>query len=432
MDRRTFLRLAGGAVLAPGVLAACGGDDEAAAPDSPAATTTTAPGTTAAGAVTAVVPTTRGKKPVRKATIGFIALTDSASAIMAKELGYFAERDLDVAVVKQASWPALRDALLNGQIDAAHCLYSMPFSVATGIGGAGSTDLRIAMMMNQNGQGITLSNDYKDVPYGDIGAAAEILKGKDAPTLGMTFPGGTHDLWLRYWLKATGADAAKLKINPVPPPQMVQNLSVNNIDGYCVGEPWNAVAVKQGIGFTYLATQDLWLNHPEKALVTTAKYADTQSDTLVDIVGAMLKASKWLDEPVNRASAADTIGVEGYVNAPPAEIVGRLTGKYDLGAGKGTKDFAGEQMQFFRGGEVNFPRRSHAIWAMTQFQRLGYLTEAAPMQKLADELILTDLYVKAAESEGVAIPSDDMKPFEVRLDKVTFDPARPELEVNRP
>lgn len=197
--------------------------------------------------------------------IGFIALTDCASIIMAEKLGYFAERDLEVTIEKQANWPGTRDNLLNGQIDAAHCLFSMPLSLATGIGESG-TALKIAMVLNHNGQAITLNKDFASVGYGDLEKAKAALESKE-PTLAMTFPGGTHDTWLRYWLKATKADQSKVKITPIPPPQMVANMKAGNMDGYCVGEPWNAVAVDEGVGFTHLTTQDIWRFHPEKALV---------------------------------------------------------------------------------------------------------------------------------------------------------------------
>lgn len=414
IDRRQFLAAAGATALGS-LLAACGDAKKVASTSGAAA---------AAGA--------SGGAGARKVKLGFIALTDATSIIMAKELGYFAERDLDVEVLKQASWPATRDALLNNQIDGCHGLYSLPLSVATGVGGAGTRDLRIAMMLNNNGQAITLSKDYAAIGYGDPSKAKEALEGRNAPAMAMTFPGGTHDLWLRYWLLATKANLANVKISPVPPPQMVQNMSVGNVDGYCVGEPWNAVAVQQGIGFTHIATQDIWLNHPEKALVVTERFATERRDVLKDVMAAVLKASRWLDDAANRAQAAGTVAPENYINAPAAEIRGRLTGVYDLGGGLGTKDFRGEQMQFFRGGLVNFPRRSHAVWAMAQYVRMGYLKDPPPYQQIADQLVMGDLYAEVAQAEGIAVPDDDMAPFEVRLDGAVFDPRSPEQEAKRP
>jgi nitrate/nitrite transport system substrate-binding protein len=307
----------------------------------------------------------------------------------------------------------------------------MPLSLATGIGG-NSRDLKIAMMLNQNGQAITLASSLVAAGYGDLEAARDTLAEAGTPALGMTFPGGTHDIWLRYWLAATGTPLDEVKIDPIPPPQMVQNMATNTVSGFCVGEPWNAVAVRQGIGFTHLATQDLWEHHPEKALVVNAGFAETKAEVLRDVMGAILAASRWLDEPDNRSEAADTLGVEAYVNAPPDEIRGRLTGVYDLGADLGETTFEGNQMRFFRDGQVPFPRRAHAYWFLAQFQRLGYLSEAPPYAEIVDDLLLTDTYAEVAAAEGVDVPDDDMAPFEVRLDEVTFDPAAPDDEAARP
>jgi len=418
MHRRDFLRAGGAAILGPslaGLLAACGKDD----PEPVAAD----------AAEVGPASTVRSSVTPRKVKLGFIALTDCASIVMAKELGYFAERDLDVSVEKQASWPATRDNLLNGGLDGAHCLFSMPFSLATGIGGSG-TALKIAMVLNNNGQAITLNKDFASVGYGDLEKAKAALESKE-PTLAMTFPGGTHDTWLRYWLRATGVDASKVKIIPIPPAQMVANMKVGAMDGYCVGEPWGAVAVQQGIGFTHLTTQDLWEHHPEKALVVSERFAAEQPEVLEDLMGAILKASRWLDDLDNRPKAAEVVGAANYVSAPAADIAGRLAGRYDLGASLPARSYKGNQMVFFRDGKVNSPRRSYAIWFMSQYQRFGLLKETPPYQQLADEIILRDVYEKVAAAEGIDVPDDDMAPFEVKLDAVTFDPAKPEEEVKR-
>ena len=397
------------------LLAACGDD---------ATTSSAAAGTGSSSS------TPRSSVAPRPVKLGFIALTDCSSLVMAKELGYFAERDLDVTLEKQQSWPATRDNLLNNGLDGAHCLFGMPFSLATGLGGQG-TGLKIAMVLNNNGQAITLNKDFASVGYGDLAKAKAALESKE-PTLAMTFPGGTHDTWLRYWLKATGADSSKVKIIPIPPPQMVANMKAGAMDGFCVGEPWNAVAVQQGIGFTHLTTQDLWLNHPEKALVVSEKFATEKAGVLEDVMAAVLKASQWLDDFSNRPKAAEVVGAANYINAPPADIAGRLAGRYDLGAGLPAKTYDGDQMVFFRDGQVNLPRRAHAIWFMAQYQRFGLLKEPPPYQQIADGIILRDVYEKVAAAEGIEVPDDDMAPFDVKLDGVTFDPAKPEEEVKRP
>lgn len=426
MDRRSFLRtagrVAGVAAAAPavgGVLAACGSDGGTAASGGQSTGSTAPSGSFA--------PLTSAN---RKVKLGFIALTDCASIVMAKELGYFAERGVDVSVEKQASWASTRDNLLNNEIDGGHVLFSMPLSVATGIGGAGARSLRVAMMLNNNGQAITLAKEFAAAGYGDLDKARAALQSK-TPTLAMTFPGGTHDLWLRYWIKACKVDAASLKIIVVPPAQMVANMKVNAMDGFCVGEPWNAQSVDQGIGFTHITTQDIWQHHPEKALVVTEKFATERPDVLMAVMGAVLKASKWLDDLSNRKKAAATIGAAGYVNAPADEIEGRLLGQYKLGAGLPDRTYTEDYMRFYRDGNVNAPRRGHAIWFLSQYRRLGLLGENPNFQELADTLILRDLYEKVAAAEGIPVPDDDMKPFTVKLDNTVFDPKLPLQEVSR-
>jgi len=414
LDRRGFLRLAAAGAGAV-ALAGCGSGSGSG-------------GGVEAGASEDTDSSDSPSGPSRKLKLGFIALTDAAPIIMAKELGIYAEHGLDVEVIKQASWPATRDNLLAGEIDGAHCLSTMPYSLGAGVGGSG-TDLKIAMILNNNGQAITLNEDLAAAGYGDLDAAKDILDDR-TPTMAMTFPGGTHDLWLRYWLRATGADESKIQIIAIPPAQMVENMTVGNMDGYCVGEPWNAVAVNDGIGFTHLATQDLWLHHPEKALVVNPKTAADEA-VMTELIAATLEACKWLDDLDNRSKAADTIGGPNYLATPADGIRGRLLGEYELGADLGSKDFGGEQMMFFRDGATNAPRRSYGHWTLAQYQRLGLVKEAPPASMI-DEIVLTDLYAKGAEAAGVDIPDDDMAPFEVVLDGVTFDPAKPEEEAKRP
>jgi nitrate/nitrite transport system substrate-binding protein len=410
MDRRDFLRLAGGAAAVPalGSLLPGLGLERAAA----------------------LSPSRKKGKALRPVKLGFIALTDCASVVLAHELGYFADRDLEVTLEKQASWPATRDALLNGQIDGAHALFSLPLSVATGLGGtAGDTSLKVAMVLNNNGQAITLNKEFASVGYAKLGKARKVLEAK-TPTMAMTFPGGTHDLWLRYWLQAAEVDAKAVQIIPIPPPQMVANMKVGTMDGFCVGEPWGAVAVQQDAGFTHIATQDIWTNHPEKALVVNEGFATQKKAVLKDVIAAILQASEWLDKPKNRAKAATVLGVPEYVNAPAADIEGRLEGTYDLGAGLGEKKFTSDNMSFFRGGEVNPPRRAHALWFLAQYQRLGLLSQT-PDKQLASAVLLRDLYEEVAAAEKIDVPDDDMAPFTVKLDGAVFDPAKLTEETKR-
>lgn len=421
--RRKFLRLAAGVpagLIAGRALAGCAPDD--------GSSTVGAADAAAAGPGSEPVPDYGpvSSDPIR---LGFIALTDCSSLVMAQELGYFKERGLNVEVIKQASWPATRDNLLSGQIEGGHVLFSMPTSLAAGIGGKPDQVMKIAMILNNNGQAITLEKALSEAGYADLDQARSVLSAKQDLTLAMTFPGGTHDTWLRYWLKA--ARITNADIIPIPPPQMVANMKVGTMGGFCVGEPWGAQAVKEGIGFTTINSQDIWQHHPEKALVVNSTFAESRPNDLKALMGAVLKASKWLDIPENRARASQVVGTPAFVGAAPDVIEARMLGRYDLGADLGSKTYEGDQMTFFRDGQVNALRRSHIVWQLTQYQRFGLLNETPPYMEIADRLLLKDVYAEVADKEGIAVPDDDMAPFEVKLDNVMFDPTKPEVEATR-
>lgn len=417
MDRRTFLKyltVTGAAALSPAFLAACG-DDGSGGEQTPVPTSEQAT-------------TLRGSG--EKIRIGFIALTDCASIVMAEELGLFDKYNLNVDVVKQASWASTRDNLLTGEIEAAHCLFGMPFSVFTGVGGQAGKELHIAMTLSNNGQGLTLARqDFGGkVGYGDLIAlktVTEQVAAKKETTFAMTFPGGTHDMWLRYWLAAARISQKAVKIITIPPPQMVANMKVGNMDGYCVGEPWGGVAVKDGVGFTHITTQDIWKHHPEKALVVNPDFGAKRRGDLKLLMRAILEASQYIDDHKNAATVAKTIGGTAYVNASADVIDARLVGKYDLGNNLGEKTYTDDTMLFHNGGLVNLPRKSHAIWFMTQYVRFGYLPELPDAGAIADKLIIPGLYEEVAKDMGIKIPEDNMAPFTLKLDNARFDPADP-------
>lgn len=361
--------------------------------------------------------------------LGIIPLTDCAPLVIAFEKGIFKKYGLNVQISKEASWANVRDKLLTGELQGAHCLFGMPFSVYTGIGGNAGSELPIAMMLNNNGQCITLSKDFcGKVKPRDISAVSKVVRELAATkelTFAGTFPGGTHDTWLRYWLAASGVDQNKVKIITIPPPQMVANMKVGNMDGFCVGEPWNQVAVKQEAGFTHLASQDIWKNHPEKALVLNKAFSDNRREDLKKVMKAVFEACIWLDDLNNREEAAEIIGRASYVNAPAAEIATRLKGVYDLGCDYGQHTYTDDYMVFHRGGETNFPRKAYGVWYMAQYVRFNYLDKEPDYKAIADKLILQDLYKEVAEEMKVPVPDDDMRPFTVDLDNVTFDPTQP-------
>jgi len=361
--------------------------------------------------------------PAKKIKLGFISLTDCAPLVAAKELGLFAKYGVDVELEKEASWAVVRDKILNGEIDGAHCLFSMPLSVYTGIGGKAGQEMKIAMVLNNNGQAITLSKEFcglagfKEV--NKVAGAVRNVQSRKEVTFAMTFPGGTHDIWLRNWLAAAGINQKSVGIITIPPPQMVANMRVDNMEGFCVGEPWNGVAAAQGIGFTHISSQDIWKHHPEKALVVNSSFAADKED-LKKVMKAIIEACKWLDNMGNRKRAAGWLTKPNYVNAALQVIEARLAGSYDLGCELGVNKYKDDYMTFYNNGIVNAPKKSHAIWFMAQYVRFGYLKSEPDYKGIAEKLVLDDLYVEVAKEMGVPV-QPDMQPFKTTYD-VQFDP----------
>jgi nitrate/nitrite transport system substrate-binding protein len=364
--------------------------------------------------------------------LGFIPLTDCAPLVIAKEKGFFDKAGVNVELSKEASWANIRDKVLAGELSGAHCLFGMPFSVYTGIGGKVGEEMKIAMVLSQNGQAITLSKDFcgkiepKDVTK--VGATiASALKTKPDLTFAMTFPGGTHDLWLKIWMEACGINMKSVKTITIPPPQMVANMKVGNMQGFSVGEPWNGKAVADTVGFTHVASQDIWKNHTEKALVVNKTFSETKKDDLKKIMKAIMEAQKWLDDPANRAEAATFLGQPKYVNAPAEVIKGRLTGNYKQGCSLPAFTYGDDNMKFCENGIVSFPRKSHATFFLASYVRYGYLPVEPDYKSITDKLILSDLYAEVAKEVGLAVPNDDMKPFDITILKKTFDPSNPSV-----
>ena len=364
-----------------------------------------------------------GKPEKTDLTIGFIPLTDCASVVMASELGLFKKYGLNVTVSKEASWAAVRDKLLLGQLDAAHVLYGLVYGAHLGIGSQ-KKDMAILMGLNHNGQAITLSNKIKDAGATTGEQLKKLVDKKEREyTFAQTFPTGTHAMWLYYWLAAYGIDPLKdVKTITIPPPQMVANMRVGNMDGYCVGEPWNARAVFDKIGFTTTTTQAMWKDHPEKVLGTTKEFVTKYPNTTRAMIAAVIEAGQYIDTMSNRAKVSEIIGGKSYVNAPPPVILGRMQGHYEDGLGKSWED--PDYMKFFADGEVNFPYLSHGIWFLTQHKRWGLLNSDVDYLAVAKQINQIDLYADVAKALGVAVPASAMKK-ETLFDGTVFDPAKP-------
>jgi nitrate/nitrite transport system substrate-binding protein len=357
--------------------------------------------------------------------IGFIPLTDCASVVMASVMGFDKKYGLKITPTKEASWPGVRDKLINGELDAAHVLYGMIYGVQMGIGGP-KKDMSVLMTLNANGQAITLSKKLADLGVKD-GASLKALMDKEKReyTFAQTFPTGTHAMWLYYWMAANGINPMKdAKIITVPPPQMVANMRVGNMDGYCVGEPWNARAIVDKIGFTGTTTQAIWKDHPEKVLGTTAEFVERYPNTARAMTSAVLEASKFIDASAeNRKKTAETIAAKSYVNTEVDVILGRMLGQYEDGLGKSWTD--PDSMKFYNNGLVTFPYLSDGMWFLTQHKRWGLLKEHPDYLDVAKKVNRIDVYKAAALAAGVPLPASEMRSSTL-MDSIVWDGSNPQ------
>ena len=360
---------------------------------------------------------------------GIIALTDNSSIVIAHEKGFFKKEGLDVTISKEASWAVIRDKMNLGENQATHMLYGMPYASTMGLFGAPVKPMIIPWVLNYNGQAITLNNDLKDkgvrTPQ-DLKKLvdAEKAEGKPPRTFAMTFPPGTHAMWIRYWLAAGGINPDKdVTLITIPPPQMVANMKVGKMDGFCVGEPWGARAIADKIGFTAITTQAIWKDHPEKVCAFTEEFAAENPKTVKAVLRALHHSSVFIDKLENRTEVAEIVSRPSYINCPKEIILGRMLGKYDHGAGEGEHQ-DDDYMRFSERG-VNFPWKSHGIWWLSQFRRWGMVRGAPDYAGIVDKVHRPDIYREVAKELGIEAPATDLK-SEKFFDGVAFDPAKPE------
>jgi len=356
--------------------------------------------------------------------IGFIPLTDCASVVMASVLGFDKKYGIKIVLSKEASWAGVRDKLTNGELDAAHVLYGLIYGVQMGIGGQ-KKDMAVLMSLNNNGQAITLSKKIADKGGIDGASLAKLMQtDKREYTFAQTFPTGTHAMWLYYWLAANGINPMKdAKVITVPPPQMVANMRVGNMDGFCVGEPWGHRAIVDGVGITATTTQDIWKDHPEKVLGTTLDFAKKYPNTCRAMMAAILEAGKWIDASLaNKNKMAEVIADKSYVNTSKDVIDQRIMGRYQNGLGKTWDD--PNYMKFYNDGAVNFPYLSDGMWFMTQHRRWGLLKDDPDYLAVAKSVNQIDLYKDAATMTKTSIPKDVMRTSKL-MDGTVWDGKNP-------
>ena len=358
--------------------------------------------------------------------VGFIPLTDCAPVIMAALKGFDKKYGISIIPSKEASWAAVRDKLTSGELDAAHLLYGMLYGLQLGIAGP-QHQMANLMTLNNNGQAITLSNQLKAMKVTDAASLKQAVAEKPAGTytFAHTFPTSTHAMWLYYWLANAGINPFDdVRTVVVPPPQMVMNMKIGNMSGYCVGEPWNQRAISDNIGFTAATSQQIWPDHPEKVLGTRAAWVDEHPNSARALTAAVLEAARWIDaSDANRRETAVAIASRAYLNTKVETIEGRMLGDYDNGLGKQWKDQ--HAMRFFHDGAVSFPYLSDGMWFLTQQQRWGLLKQEPDYLAVARAVNRIDIYKQAASAVGnVALPGSEMRSSTL-IDGKVWDGSNP-------
>src|SRR6195952_2816937 len=376
---------------------------------------------------------------VTAAKLGFIALTDASPLFVAKEKGIFAKYGMpDVSVEKQASWGTTRDNLVLGSegngIDGAHILTPMPYLISSGKVTQNNqpTPMYILARLNLNGQCISVAKEYSDLKIGvDTTPFKPALEKKKASgksiKAAMTFPGGTHDLWIRYWLAAGGIDPDKdIETIVVPPAQMVAYMKVGTMDCFCVGEPWNLQLINQKIGYTAVTTGEIWAKHPEKSLGMRAAWVDKYPKAAQAILMAVMEAQQWADKMENKDELATIMGKRQWINVPVEDVTDRMKGKFDYGTGRVVEN-SPQQMRFWKD-NASYPFQSHDLWFITEDIRWGKYEPGYDAKALIAKVNREDLWKDAAKELGVAasdIPTSTSRGKETFFDGKVFDPENP-------
>lgn len=413
-----------------------------------------------------------GKLQLEKTNLkfGFIKLTDCAPLVIAKEKGFFADEGLSVEVVAQPNWKTLLDNVISGDLDGAHMLSGQPLAATIGFGT--QAHVITPFTMDLNGNGITVSNAIWEqmqsndpalkspTPPHPITADSlkpivqNMLDTGSKLQMGMVFPTSTHNYELRYWLAAAGIHPgmytesdiggrtdAEVELSVTPPPMMPATLEAGNIQGYCVGEPWNQQAVAKGIGVPVCTNYDIWKNNPEKVFGMTREWADANPQTSIAVVKALIRAGKWLDETnadgklVNREEAARILSGDNYVGADFEVLKNSMTGYFFFQ--KSDKREMPEFNVFFNH-HCTYPWYSDGIWFLTQMRRWGQITEPRPEEwyhETARKVYQPDIYLAAAkllleegliEESDVPWKTDGYKPPTSEfIDGVTYDGRDP-------
>jgi ABC-type nitrate/sulfonate/bicarbonate transport system substrate-binding protein len=330
-----------------------------------------------------------------KLRLGFIALTDVAPLAVAQELGLFERQGLKVELHREVGWATIRDKVLYGELDAAHALAPMLWAAQLGLG-CGAADVCTGFVFNLHGDAITLSSRLQAAGINDTAALREEAvrrRGENKLTFGIVFPHSMHHLLLRQWLRSARIDPDRdVRIAVVPPAQMFRNLSAGTLDGYCVGEPWNSLAVQEGAGWSPAWSAALSPGHPEKVLMVRTAFAHDRPLEHAALVSALAAAAAWCDEPGNRGSLAALLASPAYLNVPVAAILPALQGRFATGTGRleDVPDFF-----VFNRGDANAPTVARAAALQNELVAAALVPRSLVSSGLPARLFREDLYREA-------------------------------------
>jgi len=331
--------------------------------------------------------------------LGFVPLTDCAPLVMAEELGLFRKHGLRVVLSRELGWATIRDKVLHGELDAAHALAAMPFAATLGLGSP-AVECLTGLVLNLQGNAITLSRPLWSEGVTSAAALRRWLATQPSDkrlTLGVVHPFSSHHFLLRQWLREGGIDADRhARIVVVPPPQMCANLGSGNLDGFCVGEPWNSVAVRTRVGSVVTTSAQLDPGHPEKVLMVRRRFSEDRDGEHLRLIAALLEACEFCQRPANRRDVARVLSHRRYVNVEAAVLEAGLNGTPDP-ASHAAPGFGGEFTIFHRD-DANEPCARKAGWVISNLRRSGLLP---PTQVLAPELgrrvFRADIFDRALE-----------------------------------
>jgi NitT/TauT family transport system ATP-binding protein len=354
---------------------------------------------------------------------GFLPLLDASLLIVARELGFCEDEGIDLRLHRETSWASIRDRLAVGHFDAAHLLAPMPIAAAL-TGGPMDTRLIVPMALGLGGNAVTVSRALwaKMLGHGAQETAEALINGHALARvcaarrsagdgrlrLGVVHRFSSHNMELRYWLAASGVmPDVDAEFVVVPPPFMTDALQSGQIDGFCVGEPWNALAVESGAGVIATTKSSIWRSSPEKVLGVSAAWAEDNSDALQCLIRALARASMWCGESSNDEDLAKLIAAPAYLDQPAERLFCGLSGRMPLIQGGDVRNI--EDFLLFRDRAATFPWVSHALWFYTQMVRWGMFTHSAEAVAIARATYRPDIYRQSLTGTEMSVPNASLK-----------------------